>query len=148
MKELKTFLTYKIKASFLIVLTLILFFLTLTGILFLEREVQKSFLYASAVRLSTELKYLQIISIVEGSSFIFSTFEEGKKYQIFNETKNTLHLEDAPLYSRIKILPDKETIKIITGGFFENDSTITLTKRGIKCLIKITRNGKIIFKED
>lgn len=143
----KSLLVSNIKTSLLIVLTFIFLFLTLTGILFLESKVQKTFLYASAMRVATEIKYLQIQAIVKGKDYLIRESDHNLKFQVIDLTTNTVIQEESAYFKNIKIY-FAENVILLSGGNFKNDGKITLSRRNNQSFIYLFKDGRVVVKEE
>lgn len=147
MKEHKSFLTYKIRASFLIVLILVLLPLTITGILSLERKVQKTYLYASAMRMATEIKYIQIQAIIRGKDYLILVSENNTRFKVIDLTTDEVIYEESPFFENINIYFEKK-IMVSSSGNFKNESKITLSRRNNYAFIHLFIDGSVVVKEE
>ncbi len=147
MKELKSLITYKIKTSFLIVLIIIISSLTITGILFLENKVQKTFLYASAMRISTEIKYIQIQAIVRGKDYLITAADNHTKFKVMDLSTDKLIYEETPIFENTNLYFD-DNITVLSGGNFKNESKITLSRRNNYAFIYLYKDGRVVVKEE
>jgi len=147
MKEFKSFLYYKIKPLLLIFLIVVLLSLTISSILFLEGKVQKTFLYASAMRMATEIKYIQIQAIVRGRDYLITAEDNNTRYKIIDLTTDELIYEESPIFENINIYFD-EKVTVLSGGNFKNESKITLSRRNNYAFIYLFKDGRVVVKEE
>lgn len=147
MDKRKSFLFYKINTFLLIIITLVLLSLTLTGILFLERKVQKTFLYTSAMKVATEIKYLQIQAIIKERNYLISVEDNNTRFKVIDLSTNEVILRESPLFENIKIYVDEDTI-LLSGINFNKYHKITLSRRNIHTFIYLFQDGRVVVKEE
>ncbi len=152
--KLKEFFSYKINFFVSTLIIILLASLLLYGLFSLEGEIRDTSVYASTMRLMTDLKHAQIISIVKGDSLIFATYEEGKRFKITYENSKIIFIDEEPLFGGITILlkgkgsKTLSSLKIVSGGGFEPEGKIVLKKGRFAYSLNCLSDGKILLREE
>lgn len=127
-------------------LTFIFLFLAFTGVVYLEGKVQKTFLYVSALRVSTEIKYFQIQAIIKGKDFLITADDNNTKFKVIDLAINETVLKESAYFENIKIHFEDKVI-LLSGGNFKSEGKITLSRRNQQSFIYLFPDGRVVVRD-